>query len=123
MPQFQKEVENKNGFDWVLVDAPCSSSGTWRRNPDSKYRITKENLLGLTDLQLNILQTASEAVRVGGHLVYSTCSWIYDENENIVESFIRNNPEFVLIKQKMLGSPVENADTMFVSVIQRNTQS
>lgn len=123
LPQFQKEVENKNGFDWVLVDAPCSSSGTWRRNPDSKYRITKENLLGLTDLQLNILQTASEAVRVGGHLVYSTCSWIYDENENIVESFIRNNPEFVLIKQKMLGSPVENADTMFVSVIQRNTQS
>jgi len=119
LPQFQKEVENKNGFDWVLVDAPCSSSGTWRRNPDSKYRITKENILSLMDLQLNILQTASEAVRSGGHLVYSTCSWLYEENENIIECFIKNNPDFTIINHKMLGSPMENADTMFVAVIQK----
>ena len=77
--------------------------------------------MGLTDLQLNILQTASEAVRVGGHLVYSTCSWIYDENENIIESFIKNNPNFKLIKHTMLRAPFENSDTMFVSVIQRIT--
>jgi 16S rRNA (cytosine967-C5)-methyltransferase len=119
LPNFQREVENNNGFDWVLVDAPCSSSGTWRRNPDSKYRISKENLLSLTELQLNIIQTASSAVRTGGHIVYSTCSWIYEENENIVECFLTNNPEFTLVKQHILGSPFENADTMFVAVMQK----
>ena len=71
------------------------------------------------DLQLNILQTASEAVRSGGHLVYSTCSWLYEENENIIECFIKNNPDFTIINHKMLGSPMENADTMFVAVIQK----
>lgn len=121
LPHFQKEVENHHGFDWVLVDAPCSSSGTWRRNPDSKYRISKENLTSLVDLQLNIIQTASKAVRIGGHIVYSTCSWIYEENENIVEHFLKNNPEFSYVKQSILGSPFENADTMFVAVMQRSS--
>lgn len=119
LPQFQKEVENKNGFDWVLVDAPCSSTGTWRRNPDAKYRVTKENLISLTELQLNILKTASIAVRSSGHLVYSTCSWVFDENEGVIEQFLKLYPEFTLVEQNMLGSPFANADTMFVAVMKR----
>lgn len=119
LPSFSKEVENKNGFDWVLVDAPCSSSGTWRRNPDSKYRISHKNLKDLVDLQFNILQNASLAVRDNGYLVYSTCSWICDENEKIIEKFLKRNEQFVLKEQKMLGSPFENADSMFVGIMQR----
>ncbi len=119
LPSFSKEVEKKNGFDWVLVDAPCSSSGTWRRNPDSKYRTSHKNLLDLIDLQFNILQNASLAVRDNGYLVYSTCSWICDENEKIIEKFLSRNTQFVLKEQKMLGSPFENSDSMFVGIMQR----
>ncbi|APJ04810.1 RsmB/NOP family class I SAM-dependent RNA methyltransferase [Silvanigrella aquatica] len=119
LPKFQREIENNKGFDWVLIDAPCSSSGTWRRNPDSKYRATKENLKSLCDLQLKILQTASCAVRPLGNLVYSTCSWIYDENENIIEQFLSHNSNFTLEKQVVVGSPLQNADTMFVAVLKK----
>lgn len=119
LPQFPKEVENKNGFDWVLVDAPCTSSGTWRRNPDSKYRTSHKDIITLTDLQFNILQNASSAVRENGYLVYSTCSWICEENESIIKKFLKLNKHFVFKEQKMLGSPSENSDTMFVGIMQR----
>lgn len=119
LPEFQKEVQIKGGFDWVLVDAPCSSSGTWRRNPDAKYRINHENIQTLTKLQLNILTTASQAVVAGGHIVYSTCSWIVEENEGVVAQFLKNHPEFNLVEQSLLGSPFENADTMFVAVMKK----
>ncbi|WP_161597743.1 RsmB/NOP family class I SAM-dependent RNA methyltransferase [Fluviispira multicolorata] len=121
LPQFQKEVENRNGFDWVLVDAPCSSSGTWRRNPDAKYRVSSDNILSLSKLQHSILEKASKGVRVSGHLVYSTCSWVFDENEGIVCEFLKNNPNFSLVKQNLLGSPHENADTMFAAVLKRES--
>ena len=119
LPQFQKEVQLKGGFDWVLVDAPCSSTGTWRRNPDAKYRVNNENIQNLTQLQLNILNTASKAVIKGGHLVYSTCSWIVEENEGVVTQFLQHHPEFSLVEKNLLGSPFENADTMFAAVLKR----
>ncbi|BBH54397.1 RsmB/NOP family class I SAM-dependent RNA methyltransferase [Fluviispira sanaruensis] len=121
LPNFQKEVENRHGFDWVLVDAPCTSSGTWRRNPDAKYRVSHTNIESLTRLQLSILENASRGVRVGGHLVYSTCSWIYDENEGIILEFLKKNTFYTLVKQNLLGSPNENADTMFAAVLKRES--
>ncbi|MES2615754.1 MAG: RsmB/NOP family class I SAM-dependent RNA methyltransferase [Bdellovibrionota bacterium] len=120
LPQFQKEVQIKGGFDWVLVDAPCSSTGTWRRNPDAKYRVHTENINNLCKLQLSILSKASEAVLAGGHIVYSTCSWIVEENEGVVAQFLQNHPEFKLVEQNLLGSPFENADTMFAAVIKKH---
>jgi 16S rRNA (cytosine967-C5)-methyltransferase len=119
LPAFQKEILNKGGFDWVLVDAPCSSTGTWRRNPDAKYKIDKMNLENLTQLQLSILTSASQAVISGGHLVYSTCSWLVNENENIVSKFLAQNPHFTLQQQNLLGSPKENSDTMFAAVLKK----
>jgi 16S rRNA (cytosine967-C5)-methyltransferase len=115
---FPQEISQKT-FDWILVDAPCSGSGTWRRNPDGKYRVTPENLQALTQLQFHILQQASKKTAPCGHLVYSTCSWMCEENEKIIEKFLAHHPEFFLIQQKMLGSPQEDCDSMFVAILKK----
>jgi 16S rRNA (cytosine967-C5)-methyltransferase len=113
LPVFPKEIARRAGFDWVLVDAPCSSSGTWRRNPDAKYRTLPQNITNLGTLQLQLLTRASEAVRPGGRLVYSTCSWLVDENESIAERFLASCPDFRLVSNALLGAPDQDADTMF----------
>lgn len=120
LPEFPKEVQNNGGFDWVLVDAPCSSSGTWRRNPDAKWRNDPGKLNELTALQLQLLQNSSQAVRNNGHLVYSTCSFLVDENESLVNKFLSRNPAFRLISMKLLGSPSVNSDTMFAAVMEKS---
>ena len=79
--------------DRVLVDAPCSGSGTLRRNPDLRNRPL--DLAALTALQGRILETASRLVAPGGRLVYATCSLIDAENRGVVESFLMAHPEFV----------------------------
>lgn len=119
LPDFGKEVHNRGGFHRVLVDAPCSASGTWRRNPDGKWRFSLSDLPGLTQLQYRLLQNASAALRPQGRLVYATCSWLAEENERIVERFLAENPAFRLVEQEMLGSPRENADTMFAATLAR----
>lgn len=80
--------------DWVLVDAPCSGSGTWRRNPDLKWRFTLDDLQELKIIQQSILQNASRLVKPGGRLVYVTCSVFPDENFWQVKQFLGGNPNF-----------------------------
>lgn len=85
---------HRDSADWVLVDAPCSGSGTWRRNPDLKWRMTPNDLLELKSLQRRILTSAATLVKKGGKLVYVTCSVFPDENSNQVSQFIMDYPEF-----------------------------
>jgi len=80
--------------DWVLVDAPCSGSGTWRRNPDLKWRFSLEDLREVKELQTNILHNAARLVKRGGRLVYVTCSVFNDENRWQVQQFLGKNPSF-----------------------------
>lgn len=119
LPEFSKEVLNRGGFDWVLVDAPCTSTGTWRRNPDAKFRVEQRNIDNLIDLQLRLLSGASRAVRTRGRLVYSTCSWIVDENEGLVRAFLAAHPQFTLVSMALHGSPSEDSDTMFAAVFEK----
>lgn len=114
-----KEVARQGGFDRVLVDAPCTSSGTWRRNPDARWRLDETQLTELLALQDKILQNAAPAVKVGGRLVYATCSWLEAENEQRVEAFLANNAGFTLEQQQVIGFPHQNADTMFYAVLTR----
>lgn len=86
-----------NKMDRVLVDAPCSGLGTLRRNPDLKLRQNAESVAELNTLQRNILQSASRLVRVGGRLVYATCSILPAENQEIVRAFLADNPQFSLL--------------------------
>ncbi len=75
----------------VLVDAPCSGTGTLRRNPDLKWRFGEQNLANLLEQQASILRAASKLVRPGGVLVYATCSLLRSENQHQVEAFLRDN--------------------------------
>ncbi len=90
-------VRPPGGCDRVLVDAPCSGSGTWRRNPWAKRLTTSQMVADYSARQRTILQDSSTSVRDGGRLVYATCSLFTGENENIVEWFLERNPDFRLI--------------------------
>ncbi len=81
-------------FDRVLVDAPCSGTGTLRHNPEIRWRLRPSDIDELADKQKRILQHAAAAVRVGGLLLYSTCSLETDENESVANEFLTNHPEF-----------------------------
>lgn len=116
-PELPREALTRGGFDRILVDAPCSSSGTWRRNPDTKFRLNQNELKSLTDLQFSILNEASKALRPSGTLVYGTCSFFVEENEAIIERFLAENTEFKLCQMQMLGAPKDNADSMFVAAL------
>ena len=87
----------KGSFDRVLVDAPCSGSGTWRRNPDAKWRLQESSLTELAALQGKILTQAAGLVKPGGRLVYATCSLLPEENERQVETFLAAHPDFTVI--------------------------
>ena len=85
----------KGKIDRVLVDAPCSGTGTLRRNPDIKWR--EIDLPELADMQQRILAAAGELVKPGGRLVYATCSLLREENEDVVEKFLSAHPGFNVV--------------------------
>lgn len=82
--------------DVVLADLPCTGTGTLRRHPDGRWRIGPADLESLVDLQREILKAAAEVVRPGGLLIYSTCSLEPEENEEQVDAFLDEHPEFSL---------------------------
>lgn len=84
-------------FDVVLCDVPCSGSGTWRRTPDAKWRLTPSDLQEVNENQRDILQSASKLVRPGGQLIYTTCSVLKRENEDQVHWFGNGDRRFQLI--------------------------
>ncbi len=81
-------------YDRVLVDAPCTGTGTWRRNPDARWNLTATDVAELTELQGRILDSAARLVKPGGRLAYVTCSLLADENERQVDAFRARNAEF-----------------------------
>lgn len=83
------------GFDYVICDAPCSGIGIVRRKPEIKYKKFDE-IKGIEDIQYNILVNASKYVKKGGVLIYSTCTIFKEEDEDIVERFLKENNEFEL---------------------------
>ena len=84
----------ESSFERVLVDAPCSGTGTLRRNPEIRWRITPNDIQELSGRQQQLLCSASTAVRPGGRLIYSTCSVEPDENEEVGLKFLENNQRF-----------------------------
>jgi len=84
-------------FDCVLVDAPCTGTGTWRRRPDTKWRLTERNLAERIAQQREALDAAARFVRPGGRLVYITCSVLPEENERQAQAFSADNPDFPIL--------------------------
>lgn len=81
-------------LDRVLVDAPCTGTGTWRRRPDIKWRLTERSLGERVTQQAGLLRTAAEFVKPGGRLVYVTCSLLPEENQDQIAAFVASNQEF-----------------------------
>jgi len=81
-------------FDYILIDAPCSGTGTTRRMPMPKYRINTHLIQRLQKNQLNILNQYSQFLKTNGILIYSTCSLLYEENQEVVELFLKSNNNF-----------------------------
>jgi 16S rRNA (cytosine967-C5)-methyltransferase len=92
-------------IDRVVVDAPCSGSGTLRRNPDLKWRFDETELERLTAVQSDVLRAAARLIKPGGRLVYATCSVLSVENQDVVAGFVAEHPQFtVLPAAEVLGS-------------------
>jgi 16S rRNA (cytosine967-C5)-methyltransferase len=89
--------KNKLSIDRVLVDVPCTGTGAWRRDPNAKWRFTPEQLDGFCVQQRKILVDSATLVKLGGRLIYATCSILYEENEQQILDFLKNNDGFTTI--------------------------
>jgi 16S rRNA (cytosine967-C5)-methyltransferase len=92
-PQIADEL-GPQSFDLVLVDAPCSGSGTWRRQPELKWRLTAARIAEFIAIQDQLLAQAANLVRPGGRLVYATCSLLQSENEHRIAALLSRQPDF-----------------------------
>ncbi len=90
-------ARHAGGFNRVLVDAPCSGTGAWRRQPDARWRLTPETLEGYRATQARILAQAAPLVAGGGRLIYATCALLPSENRRQVEAFLAARPDFSLL--------------------------
>jgi len=105
--------------DRVLIDAPCSGSGTLRRQPDIKWRLNQKTLDRTLKLQREILEANAPLVKVGGKLVYATCSIFPSENEAQVEWFLEQNPNFKLEESKSVSTAETGFDGFFMARLVR----
>lgn len=90
------EVFDAQSFDKILVDAPCSGLGLMRRKPDIRYQKTLEDIYSLQKVQLDILNNVAPLLKKGGRLLYSTCTITLKENNEVIATFLKENPEFII---------------------------
>jgi len=132
----QHKLARKEGYDLVVVDAPCTGSGTWRRKPDAKWRLGEKQLQVRLNEQAAVLAQAAPLVKKGGKLAYFTCSILPAENRDQVQNFLKAHSAFKLVPymQRWSGAPVSadgdkntlqltphqhNTDGFFVAVMER----
>lgn len=107
-------------FGHVVVDAPCSGTGTWRRCPDAREKLTEEQVRLLVRKQADILDAAAAFVASGGRLSYMTCSLLRPENSGQARHFLERHPEFALEKEKQFSPARTNTDGLFVAVFRKS---
>ncbi len=116
------------GFDRILLDAPCTSLGTLRRNPDIRWRVVESDLAAHAEQQRDLLDAAAEQLHPGGRLVYATCSSEPEENEDVVNSFFADHPEFQLVPAPVFATSAgffqtrperDDMDAYFAAILTR----
>ena len=105
--------------DKILVDAPCSGLGVLRRKADIRWKKKPEEIEKLPELQFEILSGAAKALKPGGTLIYSTCTIISRENEEIVERFLKENPDFVFEDKEIFLPHFHNTDGLFMAKLKK----
>lgn len=105
--------------DRLLIDAPCSGLGVLKRNPDSKWKIDQAFIDRIKGEQQQILQDYSKILKKGGQMIYATCSILPSENNEQVQTFLKTNPDFSLVKDQKI-MPSEGYDGFYMALIQRN---
>lgn len=132
-------ADSDKDFDRFILDAPCSGTGTWRRTPDAKFRLTPQKLAALNQTQAELLNIAAAKTKSGGRIIYITCSVLADENENIIKAFLEQNQQFELtnlqkIWEERINAPypynnpqmlrmsplATNTDGFFIAVLEKN---
>lgn len=120
-------------FDRVLVDAPCSGTGTLRQNPEIKWRLAPDDLPRLGKLQLKLLSNAASLVKSGGRVVYSTCSLEPEEGEQVIGSFLEARPDFCKVTPSVNGDLItpegfirtfphrHNTDGFFAAILEKRS--
>ena len=115
--------------DMVLIDAPCSGAGTWRRNPEARWRLDPARLERLRAMQAHVLRFGAPLVRPGGRLVYAVCSLLEEEGPAQVDAFLAANPGWARLDPLAAGRPVgpgrrltpahDGTDGFFIAVLER----
>lgn len=108
-----------NGFDHVVVDAPCSGTGTWRRCPDARLKLTEVQVADICQKQADILDKACVFVRSGGYLSYMTCSLLMQENKKQVDAFLTRHPDFEFVREKQCSPFRTGTDGLYVGILKR----
>lgn len=122
----------KGTFDITITDVPCTGTGTWRRNPDIRAKSDQSMLDELLPIQAQILDKVAHTVKVGGKLVYATCSFLKAENEDQINAFLARNPNFEIVpidESLGVGTPFmrltpyrHNTDGFFAAVLTRRAE-
>ena len=116
-----KVIKRLDGVaDALLLDVPCSGIGVLRRNPDTKWKLTPEDIVKLRELQSYILQNYTRMLRTGGRLVYATCSLLPEENEIQIQEFMKSNPGWKLEHEKTLRPDLDGYDGFYMALLRKN---
>ena len=116
--QVQKPLKSAL-YTHVVVDAPCSGTGTWRRFPDRRWKLTQEQFQTLLQKQADILDKAVSFVALNGYLSYMTCSLTTAENANQAQAFLTRHPDFVLIKEQAFTPATTQTDGFYLAQFQK----
>ncbi len=111
--------EKEKRFDAILLDVPCTNTGAIRRRVDARWRFTRDRIEMLKKTQWQILSAMSNHVKLGGRLIYSTCSLEVEENEELVGRWVRKHREFRLVKAKRLFPPKSGTDGVYAALLKR----
>ena len=114
----EQPSKSKEEYDKILLDVPCLGIGVIKRKPDIKWHRKKEDVEKISKIQLNILENCSKLLKVGGELVYSTCSILKEENEYVITNFLNNNKNFEIMDENAI-LPSEEQDGFYICKLKK----
>ena len=113
------DPHKKGTADIVIADLPCSGLGVLGKKPDLRYKMNEKTEADLVELQKKILSVVKDYVKPGGKLLYSTCTIHREENEGNVEWFLKEYPEFELVKEKQMIPGRDAGDGFYIAILKR----